>query len=125
MADIGCVGVNDGLIGGVGARCIVHVLLGYSVLLQERFVTISGDLGQFQIGLCDGQCASRLCQLLVDLRRLDDSQQIACFYIRTNIEVPLLEVAVGSRVDRRRDIRLDVAGQHDFLGRCSLLRQHH
>ena len=44
MAHIRGVGVNNGLVRGVGARGVVYVLLRYSVLFQQGCVTIFGDL---------------------------------------------------------------------------------
>ena len=67
------------------------------------------DLGELQIGFRSGQSAAGLRQLLVDLRRLNHGQQLPGFYVRTDVEIPLLQITVGARVNRRRDERLHIS----------------
>jgi len=43
--------------------------------------------------------------------------------MRPYIEVPMLQITVRARENRRRDIRLDVSRQHNFLRRCGPLRR--
>src|ERR1700730_9994060 len=61
-------------------------------------------------------------QLLVDFRRRDYCEKLAFFDMRPYIKVPMFQITVRSRENRRRDIRLDVSRQHNLLRRCGLLR---
>ena len=54
------------------------------------------------------QISARLLQLVIDFRRLDDSEQLSLLDVRTDVNVPGLEIAIGPRVDGRNDIRLNV-----------------
>ena len=92
--------------------------------VQQRLVTIPRDLSQFEIGLRCIQGAARLRQLLIDLRRLNDGEQLSGLHMCADIEVPLLQIAIGAGVNRRRYERLHVAGQDDLRGRGSLLGRH-
>ena len=52
------------------------------------------------------------------------ASKFAGFHVGSDVEVPLLQIAVGASVNRRRNERLYVAGQDDLLGRRGLLRRH-
>ncbi len=85
------------------------------MFLQQSLITVSRDLSQLQIGLRRGQRAARLRQLLINLRSLNGRQQLAGFHVRPDVEIPLLQVAIGAGVNRRGDERLYVSGQDNFL----------
>ena len=69
------------------------------------------------VGLGGLQIGPRLLQLLIDLGRVDLRQQFALSHTRADIEIPVLQIAVGTGIDRRIDEGLGVAGQHDLLRR--------
>ena len=78
-----------------------------------------------QIGLGGGQIGQSLPQLLIDFRSLNFGQELPGLDVGANIRIPVLEIAVGARVDRRIDVCLDICRQHDFLRRRGVLRMNH
>ena len=62
-------------------------------------------------------------QLRVEIRGVDLGQQIALLHVGAVIEIPVLQIAVDPRVDRRLVPGLDGAGQHQALGRGALPRR--
>jgi hypothetical protein len=95
------------------------------VLGQQRLPAVAGHAGKVRIGLHALQLGTRLVQLLVDLGRFDLGQKVALVHVRADVEVPLLQVAVGARVDGRIGKRLYVAGKREIVGLRSLHRMHH
>ena len=64
----------------------------------------------------------RLRQFPVDLRGLDLRQQIALVDAGADVGVPALQIAAGSGIDRRLDVRLHDARQHQFIAGSAQLR---
>ena len=60
---------------------IIDVLLRNRMFFQQRLITISRNLSQLQVSLRRGKRAARLCQLLVNLRSLDDREQVTGFHV--------------------------------------------
>ena len=69
------------------------------------------DPGKVKRGLRLLQGRAGLVKLLVNLRGIDLGQEIACLYLRADIEVPFFQVTVGLSVDRGLRVSLGVARQ--------------
>ena len=99
---------------------VVRVLLRDRVIADQILVAIGSCLRQRCVALSRCQVRFCLCQLLIQLRRLDDCKQLALAHMRADVVVPGLHVAGRSRVDRGKGECLHVAWQHDLL--CALLQ---
>jgi hypothetical protein len=53
--------------------------------------------------------------LSVDFRSIDFREQLPLFHACTHIELPLLQIAAGSRINWRIGERLGIAWQHEFV----------
>ena len=70
------------------------------------------------IGLRRREIGARLRELFIHFRRVDVRQQIAFLNPAADIVIPLLEIAVGARVNRGLDERFHRSRQHQvFLAR--------
>ena len=114
--------IHRGLLGGGIGRAIVRVLFGDRLGLEQSLPALVGDDGYREVRLCRRQIRARLRQLLVDLRGLDFRQEIALVDPGADVGAPALEVAAGSRVDRRFDVGLHDAGQDQFVSGPAQLR---
>ena len=123
-AHVGPACVDSGLRSDVISAGLVGLLLRDGVLGQQRLPPVAGHAGKVRIGLHALQFGARLVQLLVDFGRLDLGQEIAFAHVRANVEVPLLQVAVGARVDGRIGKCLYIAGKREIVGLRSLHRMH-
>ena len=117
------IGLDDGVVGIVSADGVVRVLLRDRIGLKQILVAILGDLRQSEIGLCRGEVAARLLELLVDFRRVDLGEKLALFHAGSNVYVPLVYVAAGARVNRSRHVGFHVARQHKLVRRRGTLRR--
>ena len=79
-------------------------------------------LREVQIGLRGLEVGLRLLQLMIHFGRFDLGEEVARLHARADIGIPLLQIAVGARIDRRIDQRLRIPGQHQFLGRAGQFR---
>ena len=73
---------------------MVVLLFGYDLFPDQVAPAISCDLRDFVTSL-------RLCELLIDLRRFDLSEQLALFDVVADIGLLAFHVAIGPRIDRR------------------------
>ena len=62
------------------------------------------------------ELCTRLLKLLVNFGRFNLGGQFATFYVRSDVSMPLLQVAAGAGPYRRIDKRLHIAGENEFLG---------
>ena len=85
----------------------------------QRLLVTPAKLG---VGLDALELGARLVKLLVDLRRFDLGEELALYYVGADVEVPLLQVAVGAGVDGRVGEGLHVAGKDDVLRASSRQR---
>ena len=90
---------------------VLRVLARHRVLPQQALIALRRALGIAGVGLRRGQVCSCLQQLLIDFRRADDRQQLPFANMRADIEVPMAEITVGARIDRRVFIGIDIAGR--------------
>ena len=118
-------GIDCSLCGDVIAFGLVCLLLRDGMLRQQDLPPIGGHAGKVGVGLHALQFGTRLAQLLIDFGRFDHGEQVAFVYVCADIEVPILQVAVGARVDGRIRECLDVAGEREVAGLDSLLRMDH
>src|SRR5713226_752437 len=58
---------------------------------------------------------------MVDFRCVDLSEKLALFHAGPNVDVPLLHITAGARVNRSRHVGFYVAGQHNLVRRCGTL----
>jgi hypothetical protein len=102
--------------------------------LSIRFQPVDIALAGVDIGLGStlpdlDHCVRRLelClgggQLGIEIWRVDLSEELPRFHVRTVIEIPILQVAVDSGIDRRLVVGLNVAGQ-DQLEACDATVRH-
>ncbi len=97
---------------------IIDLLLRDPVRLDQFLETCGRNLGEIRVGLRRIQVGARLGQLLVHFRGINVGKQIALPGAAADIVIPLFQIAVGARVDRRFDIRLHGAGENQvFLRR--------
>ena len=68
-------------------------------------------MGVGGVGFGCGEVGLGLRELLVDFGRFNVGQQLALADVRANIEIPLLQIAVGAGIDGRIGVCLKVAGQ--------------
>jgi hypothetical protein len=55
-----------------------------------------------------------LCELLIDFRRVNLGKNIALLDVAADVFVPLLEVAVGARIEWRLDVGLQRPREYHF-----------
>ncbi len=119
LADIGFVGVDDGLLRlGVGVG-LVRQLLSHDLLLQQDVIAVGGQRCDLMIGPDACQRRLGLAELLIEIGRIDGGQHLACLDRRSDVVVPALHVTVDAREDRRPVERLDIAGQRQRLMRAA------
>ena len=82
--------------------------------LDQVLVARGRQSGQAEIGLRRHQVGAGLGKLLVNFRRIDLGKDFALLDVAADVLVPLLEVTVGSRIDRRLDIGLEGPRKHHF-----------
>ena len=114
------VGVGRGQIGHgllIAAALGVGFLLRDRIGLAQRLIAVGIDLGQIHRGHDLLARRPGLQQLLIDFRRIDIRQQLALRDVAADVLVPAQQIAVGAGVDRRLDISLQSARQHQFLVR--------
>src|SRR5712692_2654084 len=122
----GClVGLDNCFVRIVSTDGIIDILLRYGVGFQKSQITGFCDRSELQICLRGEQVTASLLELLVDFRSLNNSQQPTLLDSRSNVDVPLPQITVGPRIDRRSDERLHVPREDDLLGRRSLLRRNY
>src|SRR6201984_2660789 len=115
--NVGLSGSDGGLFGSQIAGCVVHFLLGYAIGLDEVPVATGSDVREIGVGLRGFEIGFRLNELLIDFRRVDFGKELALLDARTDIAVPLFEIAVGASVNGRLDVSLHGAGQNEpYLG---------
>ncbi len=93
----------------------IHILLRDGILLQQALITFGCDLRKLQVCLVGVQLFTRLLQLLIQLRRLDNSQELTLLHARADVGIPGFQVAACPCPDGSVDKGLHVAGQQDFL----------
>jgi hypothetical protein len=123
--DVGGGGIDNGFFGIHVADDVVCVLPGDRAFLFEIHHAPGGDLRQIQVGLSGLQIGLGLLQLMVHFGRLDLGQKITRFHARADIGIPLLQIAVGARINGRVDQGLGIAGQHQFLCCAAHFRMDH
>ena len=113
--DVGIGGgeIRHGLL--IAAALRVGFLLRDRIGLAQGLIAVGIDLGQIHCGDDLLARGARLHQFLIDFRRVDVGQQLALLHAAANVLVPAQQVAVGAGVDRRLDVGLQRAGQHQFL----------
>src|SRR3546814_3645523 len=111
LVDGGARGVFRSLLGGGIAGLLVDFLLRYRIAAEHRLPARRRAFGKVGIGLGLGQIGARLCELLVDVRRLDFREQLAGFHVRADVDFPVFQIAAGARVDRRAGVSLEPARQ--------------
>ena len=110
----------------VVAQLLVRLLVRDHLALEQGLPAIRGDLGHLHGGgRCVVQVGAGLPQLLVQLGRLDLGEELPLLDARADVDVQLLEVAAGPRVDRRVGEGPRVAGQHELVRGVGGRRVHH
>src|SRR6202023_797697 len=100
----------DGRVRGLRLRGeVVCVLPRDRVGLQQVLVAPGRALPIAGVRLGGGEVCPRLQQLLIDLGRADDGEKLALPHVRTDVEVPVAEIAIGARVDGRVFAGKDIA----------------
>ena len=92
------------------------------LLLRQNVVAVGGDDRDVVVCLGARQRRVRLRELLIEVRGIDLGQYLAGLYVRADILVPALQVAVDARVDRRLVIGLDASRQREDLVSVALLQ---
>ncbi len=85
---------------------VIDFLLGHSVRFDQVLVARRSNSGKIGVGLGGVQIRSRLRKLLIDFGRVNIREQLALWHARSDIVVPLLQIAVGARIDGRFHIGL-------------------
>src|SRR5882724_7389002 len=116
-ADVGGAGIGGGFFGGQVALSLVGFLLRDGAGADEKFPAGGSDFGNVVVGLRGFEVRASLLELLVDFGRFNFGQELAFFYGRADVEIPALEVTVGTGVDGRVDEGDGVAREGDLLGR--------
>src|SRR4029077_3115545 len=80
--------------------------------------------GESQLRFGRRQGRFGLTKLLVDLRRVDFTQNIASFDLGADIIIPLFQVAAGLGVDWCLIVRISVAGELSLYRRRWFVRKH-
>src|ERR1700733_973325 len=104
---------------------LVGFLLGHGARAHQVKPAVRGDLGNVQVGLRGIQLRLSLLQLLVDFGSFDLREQLAFLDMRADVEIPALEIATGSRINRSVAECLCVAGQYYFLSGGAFSRKNH
>ena len=104
--------------GGLSLE-IVRVQLGDGVGLHQFLVAGGLSMGVGGVGLGGGEVGLGLGELLVDFRGFDVGQQLAFADMGADIEIPLLQIAIGAGIDGRIGEGLKIAGQDDLLLRLA------
>src|SRR5713226_3825466 len=94
---VGGTGFGSGFHRAEIADRLVGFLLGDGPVAYQVLPTSCGDLGDLQVGLRAIQVRSSLKQLLVDFRGFYFRKQLALLNVRANVEIPMLEITIGSR----------------------------
>ena len=94
------VGFDDCFVRVVRADRVIDVLLSNSVALQKSLIAGLGNGSELEICLRGEQIAASLLQLLIDFRRFDDGKQLPLLNARADIEIPPLQVAVCTSINR-------------------------
>ena len=106
LVDVGLGRDHFGLLGGEVAGALIHVLARHRIRGQHRLPALGGGLRQRLVGLGRSQYSLGLQQLLIELWRVDFSQQLPGLYVVADVDVPGLEVAIDPGKNRRPRIRL-------------------
>ena len=119
--------IHGGLLGGGVGRAVVRILDGNRLRLEQALPTLVGDERYGQIGLRGCEIRMRLLPLLVHFRCLDVRQQVAFVDLGADVGAPALQISAGSGVNRRFDVSLDDAREHQFVSGPAPLRfcSHH
>src|SRR5258708_9591020 len=123
--DVGGAGFGRGFDRAEIADRLVGFLLGHGTSAYQVLPAAGGDLGNVQVGLRGVQVRSSLQQLLVNFGSFDLRQQLAFLDMSANVEIPAVEIATGSRIDRRVTECLGVSGQNYFLCGGTFPRKNH
>src|SRR5262249_46213953 len=94
---------------------LIRLLLRDDVGLQQKQPAVRGYLCQLEISLRCPKLALCLLQLLIKFGRFDLGQKLSLFRVCTDIQIPLLQIPTGTRIDRRLGERFGGARQCDFL----------
>jgi hypothetical protein len=108
--DVETRGIERGFLREHVADLFVGFLFRHRLALQHVGPAIRCTFRQREIGLGIREIGARGAQLIVHFRCIDFREQLAVFHVRADIGVPLLQIAVGARVNRRIEKRLHVAG---------------
>ena len=81
-----------------------------SVLINSS-ITSGSDLRKIGVGLGGFEIGFGLNELLIDFRSIDVGEKFALADAAADVAIPLFEIAVGARVDRRFDVGLHGAGK--------------
>ena len=86
---VGAAGLDVG--GGGFARCrlLGGFLLGHGRGFQQLFPAVVGGLGQMQVGLSQIKFGPGLRELLVQVRGLNEPEQLACLHMGADVRNPV------------------------------------
>ena len=101
---------------------LVGLLPGDGIFGQQLLPSLGGDLRNLLVGLRGCQIGLCLLHLLVEFRSLDLGQNLSAMHARADVGIPLAQVAVGARIDRRVDVGLRIRGKRDLERACALHR---
>ncbi len=88
-------------------RCPTSAVLRIATHVMLRKIFRRLRCSQFRAGLR---------QLLMDFRRIDFRQQFALVNLAADVVIPLLQIPVRPRINRRFHVRLQSRGQHHVFG---------
>ena len=117
-------GSEIGLARIQGGFPLIKLLRGDDFLFDQFLPPLQCRARQFGVRRGLLRSGARLIQFLIDFRCLDFRQQLAGFDFRTDIGVPLADVAVGPRIHRRLLDCLCASGQNEVGSAVGALRRH-
>ncbi len=123
--NVGRIGIHNSLRRLHIAQRLVGLLLRNGVCLQQEFPSGRRRLGEVIVGLCSLKIGAPLLYLSVDFRSIDFREQLPLFHAGPDIEIPLLQIAAGSRINWCIRERLRIARQHEFVCRRPSFRMNH
>ena len=112
--------VGDRLVGRGRAGLLVIGLLRHPLRTDEGLPALRRDDRHLLVGLGGRQIGFRLLELLIEIRRVDHTEELASLHMGADVLLPALEIAGDPGVDRRLEIGLDRAGKRKaFLHRSA------
>ncbi len=95
---------------------LIGLLPGDGIRLEQVLPANRGRLSQLFVRLRIFQLCASLIQLLIDFRGFDLRQQLTLLDVGADVYIPMLEIAIGTGIDRGVVECLRVSRQHDLLG---------